>query len=62
MRLAGDDAIVIVPAAPERIRKAGLAGGLQLECYYPELPDGLLLCVTELHDRKRIDALVQALA
>jgi len=48
--------------APERIQRAGLAGGLQIDCYYPELVDGLLLCVTELHDRKRIDALVQALA
>jgi glycine dehydrogenase subunit 1 len=48
--------------APRRIRDAGLAGGLPIDCYYPELEDGLLLCVTELHDKTRIDALVQALA
>ncbi|AKU89806.1 aminomethyl-transferring glycine dehydrogenase subunit GcvPA [Vulgatibacter incomptus] len=45
-----------------RITKAGLSGGLPLGRYYPELGDGLLLCVTELHDKARIDALIAALA
>lgn len=48
--------------AIERITKAGLAGGLKLDRWYPELGDGLLLCVTELHDKARIDALVAALS
>jgi len=48
--------------AAKRIADAGLSGGLALDCYYPELADGLLLCVTELHDKARIDALVAALA
>jgi glycine dehydrogenase subunit 1 len=49
--------------ALQRIRKAGLAGGLVLECYYPELgEEAHLFCVTELHDKARIDALVRALA
>jgi glycine dehydrogenase subunit 1 len=48
--------------AVQRIGKAGLAGGLRLDRYYPELGDGLLLCVTELHDKARIDALVAALS
>lgn len=48
--------------AVERISKAGLAGGLPLSRFYPELEQGLLLCVTELHDKTRIDALVAALS
>ena len=48
--------------AAQRIAKAGLSGGLPLKRFYPELGDGLLLCVTELHDKSRIDALVAALA
>lgn len=55
--------VVRAPAdAVERIGRAGLAGGLQIGCYYPEIEDGLLLCVTELHDKARIDALVAALS
>jgi len=48
--------------AQERIVEAGLSGGLPLRRYFPELEDGLLLCVTELHDKSRIDALVAALS
>jgi len=48
--------------AIQRIYDAGLAGGLALDRYYPEIGDGLLLCVTELHDKARIDALVAALS
>jgi glycine dehydrogenase subunit 1 len=48
--------------AVQRIANAGLAGGLKLDRYYPEIGDGLLLCVTELHDKARIDALVAALS
>jgi glycine dehydrogenase subunit 1 len=47
--------------ATRRIMDAGLAGGLPLAPAYPELEDGLLLCVTELHDKARIDELVEAL-
>lgn len=48
--------------AAKRIADAGLAGGYGLARDYPELDEGLLLCVTELHDKDRIDALVKALA
>lgn len=48
--------------AARRIADAGLAGGFSLARDYPEFDDGLLLCVTELHDKDRIDALVQALS
>lgn len=48
--------------AAKRIADAGLAGGYALARDYPEFDDGLLLCVTELHDKARIDALAKALA
>ncbi len=49
-------------AAFERAKSEGLVAGLPLADDYPELADGLLLCVTELHPKARIDQLVRALA
>ncbi len=48
-------------AALARARKAGFVAGLPLGRYYPELDGCSLVCVTELHDRVRIDALAEAL-
>lgn len=50
-----------VEAAFERAQTAGLVPGLRLAGEFPELADGLLVCVTELHSKGRIDALVDAL-
>jgi glycine dehydrogenase subunit 1 len=44
-----------------KARAAGIVAGLPLDRDYPELAGGLLTCVTELHDKARIDALAQAL-
>jgi glycine dehydrogenase subunit 1 len=38
-----------------------IIGGVALECYYPELKNALLVCVTETARREAIDAFVQAL-
>jgi glycine dehydrogenase subunit 1 len=57
--------VVRVPNADEafkRAQKRGMVAGLRLGADYPELADTLLLCVTELHSKERIDALVGALA
>ncbi len=39
-----------------------IIGGVALECYYPELKNALLVCVTETAKRPAIDNLVAALA
>jgi glycine dehydrogenase subunit 1 len=39
-----------------------IVGGVALECYYPDLKDSLLVCVTETAKKEAIDALVAALA
>jgi glycine dehydrogenase subunit 1 len=39
-----------------------IIGGVALECYYPELKDSLLVCVTETASREAIDRLVSALS
>src|SRR5262249_11118113 len=39
-----------------------IIGGVALECYYPELKNALLVCVTETAKREAIDGLVAALA
>ena len=36
-----------------------IIAGLPLECYYPELPNHYLLCVTETISKKDMDTLVQ---
>ena len=49
------------PKALARARAQGFVAGLPLGAHYPELADTLLTCVTELHDKARIDALAEAL-
>jgi len=39
-----------------------IVGGVALECYYPDLKDSLLVCVTETAKKEAIDNLVTALA
>jgi glycine dehydrogenase subunit 1 len=39
-----------------------IIGGVALECYYPEMKDSLLVCVTETTRREAIDSLVDALS
>jgi glycine dehydrogenase subunit 1 len=38
-----------------------IIGGVALECYYPEMKDSLLVCVTETAKKEAIDDLVRAL-
>jgi len=46
----------------ETARRAGVLAGVPLRGWYPELSDALLLCVTEMHDDRAVDRLVEALA
>lgn len=52
------------PAAAlvRRLVSDRLVAGLPLARFYPDLPQGLLVCVTEQHTREVIDRLVDALA
>ena len=36
--------------------------GIALAQWYPELPDGLLVCVTEMNEKEEIDRLVRNLS
>ena len=49
-------------AANEALLERKIIGGLTIECWYPELPDGLLLCATEMSRREDMDAVAHALA
>jgi glycine dehydrogenase subunit 1 len=42
----------------QELIKKGIIAGLPLECYYPELSDHYLLCVTETMSREDMDELV----
>jgi glycine dehydrogenase subunit 1 len=42
----------------ERLLDRKIVAGLPLECYYPELTDHYLLCVTETKSKEDIDAFV----
>lgn len=57
--------VVACPGDAARIQEGllerGMLGGLQLQPYYPELGEALLLCCTELNTRAQIDSLVSAL-
>ena len=45
----------------ELLFKKGIAGGLTLERYYPELKDALIICATETKSKDDLDKFVQAL-
>ncbi len=55
--------VVKVPGDAERLledlRREKIIGGLNLGEFYPELPNHLLMCFTELVSRKAIDRLVE---
>ena len=57
--------VVRTPGSPEvineRLREAGILGGLPLGPYFPDRADAMLLCVTEQRTKDEIDALVAAL-
>ena len=44
----------------EHLAAEKIIAGLPLECYYPELPNHYLLCVTETISKKDMDELVVA--
>jgi len=46
----------------ERLLRQGIVGGLSLSAFYPEYPNGLLVCVTETKTREDIDKFVNAAA
>ncbi|MGE5647759.1 MAG: aminomethyl-transferring glycine dehydrogenase subunit GcvPA [Acidobacteriota bacterium] len=48
-------------AVNEALLEKKIIGGLPVECWYPELPNGLLLCATEMNRRQDIDTLAAAL-
>jgi len=56
--------VVKTPREATEVTKALLdrkiIGGVALECYYPDLKDSLLVCVTETAKREAIDDLVKA--
>jgi len=55
---------VRLPTDPQAVNKSligkGFLGGLTLKRYYPELPNGWLLAVTEKRTKDEMDAFVQA--
>ena len=58
--------VVRAPLPATELTKALLdkkiVGGVALECYYPDLKDSLLVCVTETAKKEAIDNLVTALS
>jgi glycine dehydrogenase subunit 1 len=58
--------VLRTPVAPDDLNaqlwQRGILGGLALGRWYPELPDGWLVCVTEARTRAEIDALVAAVS
>jgi glycine dehydrogenase subunit 1 len=55
--------VVKCPASPsvinERLFESGIIGGLDISHI---MPDGMLICVTEMNTRQEIEALVGALS
>jgi glycine dehydrogenase subunit 1 len=49
-------------AARRVLDEAGIVAGLPLARFFPDMPTGLLVCVTEEHPKADIDRLVEALA
>jgi len=46
----------------EKLLEAGILGGYDLADDYPDRENQMLVCVTEMNDRKQIDHLVETLA
>lgn len=43
----------------EALLQKKIVGGLPIECWYPELPNGVLLCATEMSRREHMDSLAE---
>ncbi|MCC6589783.1 MAG: aminomethyl-transferring glycine dehydrogenase subunit GcvPA [Bryobacterales bacterium] len=48
-------------AVNQQLLKRKIVGGLDLRRFYPELPDGLLLCATEMSKRADMDVVAEVL-
>ncbi len=49
-------------AVNEALLEKKIVGGLPLECWYPELPNAVLLCATEMSRRTDMDTLAEVFA
>jgi glycine cleavage system pyridoxal-binding protein P len=49
-------------ALNEALLERKIVGGLPIECWYPELPNGVLLCATEMSRRQDMDTLAEIFA
>jgi glycine dehydrogenase subunit 1 len=43
------------------LKAKGILAGIELAPFYPELPNALLVCVTEVQTKEAIDGLASAL-
>jgi glycine dehydrogenase subunit 1 len=50
------------PEVTKKLLLEKIIPGVALECYYPDLRDCLLVCVTEMTGKEAIDRLVSALS
>ncbi|MDD5084566.1 MAG: aminomethyl-transferring glycine dehydrogenase subunit GcvPA [Candidatus Omnitrophica bacterium] len=61
-----NECLIKCPTGPKKIldalRGQGIIGGLDVSSYYPEFPDGLLVCVTETKTKGDIDKFVDLLS
>jgi glycine dehydrogenase subunit 1 len=51
-----------LPRLEKRCASGKIIPGIPLARWYPELPDGLLVCVTEMNEEEEIDRLVRGLS
>ena len=49
------------PKIDKTLKEKGVVGGLHLGEFFPDLGDCLLVCVTELHNKDKIDYMAACL-
>ena len=54
--------VLNIEKAKENMIKNNIVPGLELERFYPEMKNSMLICVTELHTKEQIDKLVEVLS
>lgn len=58
--------VVKCPKLPRRINRKllqyGIIGGLELDRFYPELKDAMLICLTEMNTKEEIDTFISVLS
>lgn len=57
--------VIRIPDAEKtytRLKNSGIIAGVKIQKYYPELEQGLLVCVTEMNTRESIDRYVSIIA